>query len=138
LRDADGERIKRVFVFLSDILDAVALRLQLAGKTVKLIGADARTVAARVPRACCESNSDNEAGNRANSEAGGYTRQIELPGRAQPFAKNYYIHFLYPECVAADRIGVPQVAKSQLNRLRPLVRVIINLLSLLNLVAPLS
>ena len=85
-----------------------------------------------------KSDADGQGGNDSNAETGGTARQIDLPGRSQPFAENNYIHVVRPGCVNEARIGVSQVAKSQLNRLRPLIRVIINLLSLLNLVAPLS
>jgi hypothetical protein len=85
-----------------------------------------------------ESSANNNSGNDSNGQASGKTGQVHLPGRSEPLAKNNYIHLVRPGCVFVDRFLIMQVAKLQSNCLYSIIRVVINLLSLLTSVAPLS
>ena len=91
-----------------------------------------------MPGTGCKSNADDGDGNGRNAKPGGKARQVHLPGASKPLAKNNYIHVVRPGCVSLDRVLVMQVAKSLDLSPRSLIRVVVNLLSLLNSVAPLS
>jgi hypothetical protein len=57
---------------------------------------------------------------------------------SEPSTENYYIHQIRLGCIDVNRVLTEQVTKSPALSLRPLFCVLINLLSLLNSVAPLS